>query len=190
MSSTLDSEAAFTDRAKQVGLETWVVDKIREKRFATFGKFAFGFPYSPSSADETPLKEFMTKLLDEEPSSDQMSSLRRLFFESHTMALTDVRQRAESNPDPGVPTRKLPTAERIARQKAQEGRLGGLIFNPTTIPSNHLVDLFVDMIETGVLVYVKPEACCNRAQEVEMVKRDLSVSTDAAGLLKKWRPNM
>ena len=67
-----------------------------------------------------------------------------------TMALTDVRQRAESNPDPGVPTRKLPTAERIARQKAQEDRLGGLIFNPTTIPSNHLVDLFVDMIETGV----------------------------------------
>ena len=68
----------------------------REKRFATFGKFAFGFPYSPSSADETPLREFMTKLLDEEPSSDQMSSLRCLFFESHTMALTDVRQRAES----------------------------------------------------------------------------------------------
>ena len=145
---------------------------------------AFGFPYSPSSADETPLREFMTKLLDEEPSSDQMSSLRRLFFESHTRALTDVRRRAENNPDPGVPTRKLPTAERIARQKAQEDRLGGLIFNPTTIPSNHLVDLFVDMIETGVLVYVKPEACCNRAQEVEMVKRDLSVSTDAAGLLK------
>ena len=184
MSSTLDSEAAFTDRAKQVGLESGVVDKIREKRFATFGKFAFGFSYSPSSADETPLREFMTKLLDEEPSSDQMSSLRRLFFESHTMALTDVGQRAESNPDPGVPTRKLPTAERIARQKAQEGRLGGLVFNPTTIPSNHLVDLFVDMIETGILVYVKPEACCNRAQEVEMVKKDPSVSTDAAGLLK------
>ena len=58
------------------------------------------------------------------------------------------------------------------------------MFNPTTIPSNHLVDLFVDMIETGILVYVKPEACCNRAQEVEMVKKDPSVSTDAAGLLK------
>ena len=56
MSSTLDSEAAFTDRAKQVGLESWVVDKIREKRFAAFGKFAFGFSYSPSSADETPLR--------------------------------------------------------------------------------------------------------------------------------------
>ena len=80
MSSTLDSEAAFTDRAKQVGLESWVVDKIREKRFATIGKIALGFSYSPSSADETPLREFMTKLLDEEPSSDQMSALRRVFF--------------------------------------------------------------------------------------------------------------
>ena len=184
MSATLDLEATFTDRAKQVGLEGWVVDKIKEKRFATFGKLAFGFAYSPNSADEAPLRDFMTKLLDEPPSDDQMASFRRLFFESHTMALTDVRLRSESSPDPATPTRKLPTAERVARQKAQEARLGGLVFNPSTIPSNHLVDLYVDMIETGILTYVKPEACCNRAQEVEMVKKDVSVSTDAAGLLK------
>ena len=118
MSSTLDSEAAFSDRATQVGLEKWVIDKIKEKRFATFGRLAFGFAYSPNSADERPLKEFLTGLLDEVPSDDQMASLRRLFFEAHTMALTDVRQRVESSPDPSVATRKLPTAERVSRQQA------------------------------------------------------------------------
>ena len=138
MSSTLDSEAAFIDRAQQIGLERWVIDKIRQKKFATFGRLAFGFAYSPQSSDEAPLREFLTNLLDEAPSDDQLASLRRLFFESHTMALTDVRQRVESNPDPSVATRKLPTAERVARQQAQEKRLGGLVFNPTTIPSNHL----------------------------------------------------
>ena len=63
-------------------------------------------------------------LLDEEPSSDQLASLRRLFFEAHAMALTDVRLRAESSPDPAVATCKLPTAERVARQQAQERNWG------------------------------------------------------------------
>jgi hypothetical protein len=124
MSSTLDSEAAFTDRAKQIGLETWVIDKIKEKKFATFGRLAFGFAYSPQSSDEKPLRDFLAGLLDEEPSSDQLASLRRLFFEAHTMALTDVRLRAESSPDPAVATCKLPTAERVARQQAQERNWG------------------------------------------------------------------
>ena len=63
------------------------------------------------------------------------------------MALTDVRHRSEATPDPAQATRKLPTAERVARQKAQQ------VFNPNTIPANHLVDLFVDMVETGILQY-------------------------------------
>ena len=56
------------------------------------------------------------------------------------MALTDVRLRIESSPDPAASTRKLATAERVARQKEQEARLGGIIFTPETTPSNHLVD--------------------------------------------------
>ena len=65
------------------------------------------------------------------------------------MALTDVRLRIESSPDPAASTRKLATAERVARQKEQEARLGGIIFTPETTPSNHLVDLYVEMLETG-----------------------------------------
>ena len=184
MSSTLDSEAAFSERAEQIGVEKWVIDKFKDKKFATYGKLAFGFSYAPQSSDDTPLKNFVTNVLGEDPSEDQLASLRRLFFEAHTMALHDVRHRSEATPDPSQATRKLPTAERVARQKAQQSRLGGLIFNPTTIPSNHLVDLYVDMVETGILAYVKPENCCSRAQEVESVKRDPAVSTDFSGMLK------
>eukprot|EP00435_Cladocopium_sp_Y103_P034112 s3081_g8.t1 len=184
MSSTLDSTAAFTDRAEQIGVEKWIVDKFTTKKFATFGKLAFAFPYSPQSADDAPFKRFLTELLETAPSDDQMAALRRLFFESHTMALTDVRLRTESNPDPAQATRKMPTAERIARQQEQEKRLGGLVFDPNTIPSNHLVDMFVDMVETGILTYVRAESCCSRAQEVDSIKKDPAVSTDASGLLK------
>ena len=184
MSSTLDSEAAFSARAEQIGIEQWVIDKFKAKRFATFGKLAFAFTYAPQSADDTPLKNFVASVLEEEAGEDQLASIRRLFFEAHTMALTDVRHRSEATPDPAQATRKLPTAERVARQKAQQARLGGLVFNPNTIPANHLVDLFVDMVETGILSYIKAEHCCSRAQEVEAVKRDPAVSTDAAGMLK------
>ena len=121
---------------------------------------------------------------EEEPAPDQMASLRRQFFESHTMALTDARQRVEAQPDPSMATRKMATAERVARQKEQETRLGGLVFTPETTPANHLVDLFVEMGESGVLSYIKPEQCCSRAQEIQAIKKDVAVSTDASGMLK------
>ena len=182
--ASLDSEAAFGDRAEKIGIEKWIVDKFRAKKFGTFGKLAFAFPYTPQSADDTPLRAFITTVVEEEPGPDQMSAIRRLFFEAHTMALTDVRHRAEATPDVTQAVRKLPTAERVARQKAQQARLGGLVFTPNTIPANNLVDQFVEMVESGLLTYVKPEHCCSRAQEIEAVKRDPTVSTDASGMLK------
>jgi hypothetical protein len=87
-------------------------------------------------------------------------------------------------PDPAMATRKMATAERVARQREQQGRLGGLVFTPETIPANHLVDLFVEMCESGILSYIKPEQCCSRAQEVHSIKKDPTVSTDSSGMLK------
>eukprot|EP00435_Cladocopium_sp_Y103_P041033 s2882_g11.t1 len=182
--STLESEAAFKERAAQIGVDDKYIQKFVEKRFASFGRFGFAVPYSPHLADESPLRNFLFELLEEEPSLDQVSCMRRLFFESHAMSLTDARQRVEAAPDPGTAVKRLATAERVARQKEQEQRLGGLIFTPDTTPSNHLVDLFIEMSETGVLSYIKPEQCCSRAQEVNSMRRDPTVSTDSSGMLK------
>lgn len=189
-SSTLESEAAFVERAKQVGVDQWLIDKIVEKNFARFGRFAFSVAYTPQHPDDRPFKTFIQSLAEADVDDDQFASLRRLFFEAHTMALADVRSRVEATPDPAVATKKLPTAERVSRQADQEQRLGGIIFNPDTIPSNHLVDLFVEMCETGVLTYVKPEQCCSRALEVNSIKKDPAISTDASGMLKMGsKPN-
>ena len=182
--STLESTAAFKDRARQIGVEDRYIDKFVSKNFAAFGRYAFAIVYSPQHTDETPLINFLNDLLEEQPSADQLACMRRLFFKSHSMALTDVRLRVEGGPDPAAVSRKLATAERVARQQEQMTRLGGIVFTPETTPSTHLVDLFVEMLELGVLSYVKPELCCSRAQEVSAVKKDPAVSTDAAGLLK------
>ena len=184
-SSTLESEVTFRERAGQIGLDKAVVDQLVTKKLGTYGKLAFAVAYSPHQADDKPLRDLLTSITGvDPPADDQLSALRRLFFESHTMALSDVRQRVESSPDPAAATRKLPTAERVSRQKEQEARLGGLVFTPETIPANCLVDSFVEMTELGILQYVKPEQCCSRAQEINSIKRDNAVSTDASGLLK------
>ena len=191
MASSLESEAAFVDRASKIGVEEWIVDRLKAMQLATFGNFAFAVAYSPQSANDTMFKEFVADLLQAEPDASQLATLRRLFFERHARAecharaLVDVRSRVESNADPSATQRHLPTAERVARQSAQEAKLGGLIFTPDTIPSHHVVDMFVEMCETGILVYVKPELCCSRAQETQTMKRDSAISTDASGLLTK-----
>ena len=183
-SSALESTAAFAERAKAIGVEQWIIQKFQEKHMDTYGRFAFAITYSPQHPNDKPLVDFVESVVEQEVGADQMATLRRLFFEAHTLALADVRSRVETSADPAVPTRKLPTAERVARQKAQENKLGGLIFNPDTIPSNNLVDVFVDMMETGVFSYVKAEQCCSRAQEVSLMKRDPTIATDSSGLLK------
>lgn len=161
-----------------------MVDKFIAKEFASFGRFAFAINHNPQSSDERPFKNFIDDLLDAEATPAQLAVLRRLFFEAHTMAVVEVRSRVESTPDQSSTSKKLPTAERLARQAEQQKKLGGIVFTPETIPSNHLVDLFVEMYENGILTYVKPEQCCSRAQEVLVVKKDTSITTDSSGLLK------
>ena len=183
-SSTLDSTAAFEDRAKAFGVESWLLDKLREQHLNTFGSFAFSVARNPQVQNDKPFVDFMQALAETELEPNQMAVLRRLFFESHTLALADVRMRVESSPDPTAASRRLPAAERLARQEAQQKRLGGVIFNPDTIPSNHLVDTFVEMLEQNTLQYVKPEQCTSRAQEVSAVKKDPTIATDSQGMLK------
>ena len=165
--STLDLETAFEGRAAQIGIEDHYVEKFVEKKFAAFGRCAFAAVYSPNRTDEVPPRRFLNDLLVEDPSSDQLACMRRLFFESHTMALTDAHQRAEASPDPLLATRRLATAQCVATQKDQETRLGGLVFTPETTPSNHLVGLFVDMRESGALAYIKPGAVLQQSPRGE-----------------------
>ena len=52
------------------------------------------------------------------------------------------------------------------------------------MPSNKLVDQFVEMLESGVLVYLPPDACTSWAQEIQCVKKDAAISLDGAGTLR------
>lgn len=111
-----------------------------------------------------------------------MAPLRRLFWESHTLALAELKQKSEHGSD-GV-MKKLPTAERKARADNQRARLTGVVWGPETEPSHQLVDRFVAMVEENVVSYVKPELCTSRSMEVLNSKSHQTFALSSDGNLK------
>ncbi|OLQ01053.1 hypothetical protein AK812_SmicGene16199 [Symbiodinium microadriaticum] len=91
--SELDSEVEFKRGALQLGVTASNIDSLVASGFKTFGQFAFSVPYQPGSADESPLVELLTSSLSGEPEAGQLSCLRRLFWESHGLAVRDLRLR-------------------------------------------------------------------------------------------------
>ena len=178
----LESAAEFARRAAALGVSTANVEKLAKAGFDTFGKYAFSVPYNPSSSDETPLRDMLKASLGSDPDAGQLACLRRLFWESHALALADLRYRQEHGSE-GV-AKKLPTAERVHRAKEQKNRLQGLVWGPDSEPSDQLVDRFVQMSEDNVVTYVKPEMCTSRSQEVTHIKDTKGLALNADGSLK------
>ena len=94
------------------------------------------------------------------PSTHQVSCINRLLFEAQALSISDMKSRVEPQVDAAV--RKIPAAERIARQEAQK--------SPETTPSHGIADRLVDMLETGVLQYLEPNKFISRAQEIQSRK--------------------
>ncbi len=179
----LDSTAEFNRRAELLGVSQRLRDALGRQGLNTFGRFAFSVAYSPGQQDETPLTDLATMLNGGVPvNPGEMASLRRLFWESHTLALADLKQKSEHGSE-GV-TKKLPTAERKARSDNQRTRLTGVVWGPESEPSHQLVDRFVTMMEDNVVSYVKPELCTSRSMEVLNSKFQQTFSLSSDGNLK------
>ena len=121
----LDSTAEFERRADLLGVSQLIRDALRHQGLNTFGRFAFSVAYSPGQQDETPLTDLAAQINGGVAlAPGPMASLRRLFWESHTLALAELKQKSEHGSD-GV-MKKLPTAERKARADNQRARLTGV----------------------------------------------------------------
>ena len=178
----LESVAEFKRRASALGVTDVHLKALLSAGFDTFGKFAFSVPYVPGAADEKPLVDLLKKTFAAEPRDAELACLRRLFWESHALALADLKQRQEHGSD--NVTKKLPTAQRVARAQEQKKCLSGIIWGPDTEPSDQLVDRFVQMAEDNAVVYVKPELCASRSQEILQVKQAKNFAIGSDGNLK------
>ena len=180
--SGLDSKHAFSSRALEVGMQEDLLEKLKGAGLDTFGSLAFSSDATPTSNTEEKFKKAVQDLILVEVAPAEMIPLRRLWFEAHAMVLSDIRSRTERT-EADQP-RKMPLAERLARIDKQKKELKGLIIDASVEPSHGLVDKFQNMIEDGCLLYVGPEKCMSREEEITKEKKESALSIDHAGGLK------
>lgn len=182
----LDSSAVFLARVEEIGLNRAEIAKLKADGLDTYGKLAFACNYVPGQAQEQPLLDLCARICEVVPAPpDRIPLIRRIFFESYTLAAADLRTKLEKKDDDQP--RKLAQAERSARYTAQVTRLGGLGLVGELEPSHTLVDLVFQMLDDNQMKYVRWEQCTKRDQELMGIRSDPTWKPDATGVIREVR---
>ena len=178
----MDSAAAFKERALKLGLPEASITRLSDAKLATFGQFAFISSFQPGSADEQPLIDALTKILTVEPGPAELASWRRLYFECHTAAMTELKTRLERKDDEAP--RKLLMPERIERLERAKRALSGITIDAQLEPAHRLVDAAVQQAEDSTVRYIPLKDCLSRESELLHSKTELSIEFSADGTMK------
>jgi hypothetical protein len=179
----MDSKAVFAQRIGELGLAAFTNDFIA-KGWDTHGNFAFASTYVPGSADDNRFVAQVVLPLLAAADHVKVTAVRRLFYESYTIMVADLKHRIERTDE--EPARKLPNAERTARGLALQARLGpGVQVCDENECSHALVDRLVQIYDENVLTYVDWSTCTSRLEELSGVRHVKELKTDAAGYVKE-----
>ncbi|CAE7300217.1 kptA [Symbiodinium sp. KB8] len=132
--------------AVEWGMEEATLDVLIASNYKTFGHLAFAVSSSPNTAEEEQVQQWVNTVFARPPTPQQMACIRRALFEAQALSISDMKSRVEPQSD--VLVRKMPVAERIARQTALERRLTGVIFAPETTPGHSVVDRLVQNVKS------------------------------------------
>ena len=184
----LDSVHVFRSRAQSVGLPDSIIAALETGRVNTLSKLAYVSSNQPGGPDDADFVKTMNDLTGYNTTDNLMpagtlSCLRRLWFESHAVSLSEIKSRIERGDD--TPLKKLPLPEREARRKAQQDALVGVKIEKHLEPSHSLIDLLFTMKEEEILRYVEPAQCTCRESELLGVKVDSFLKLDQSGKLQK-----
>ena len=186
--SMVDSKAVFAKRVTELGLEE-LMPQFTEFGWDSFGAFAFAAPMGAGGAvlNEEFLADIVRplfKLSAEAKGPPKTASVRRLFVESHALAIGDLKAKTERTDD--AAPRRLPQAEREVRRKVLDDRLGvGFDVAGDFEPAHFVVDRIVDMVESERVEYIAWDKVAARKQELKMGPAKRKWSADASGALRE-----
>jgi len=149
--SSIDSEAVFFALVAKFGLGNWI-SKFVECGWTTHGSFAFAANYTPGSADDRNLREEVLVKLTGQDDHAILAAVRRLHFESYTQYGQESKRQVEQVHD--LAPRELPVAERHHRLESLKLTYKGLKIVGEVVPSDVVVDKYVQMQERGSLMYL------------------------------------
>ena len=92
----MESVANFTSRAKEIGMAEGLIDAMKDNGVNTFSKLAYICPSNPTSGDDSKLKEALEALIERALTPVEMISIRQLWFESYTFAMTELEERVNA----------------------------------------------------------------------------------------------
>eukprot|EP00435_Cladocopium_sp_Y103_P063621 s123_g25.t1 len=179
---SLESKAAWEARARAIGAPEGFIIELQNGNSDSFGQWAFCCSCDQNSLDDTPMKEAVQTLIGRDVTPQEMVLCRRLYFEGRTYAISDMQSRIErtSNDKP----RTMPLAERMARIERQKGDLVGVTWTAELELAHKLVDKIVAMQEDGNLLFIPPNACVSRVQEIQQEKHEVALTFDANGSIR------
>lgn len=179
---TMDSAAAFKERAKVLGISPEAITKLSDAKLATFGQFAFLSSFQPGSTDEQPFVDSLTKVLGTTPEAPELACWRRLYYECHTAAMSELRCRLERKEDDGP--RKLLMPERVERLERAKRKLVGITIDNQLEPAHRLVDLAVQQAEDATLRYIPLKDCLSREAELQHSRTEPAIEFQPDGTMK------
>ena len=183
-----DSEAVFIQRCREIGFEEQDITNLRGKKLTTMSRFAFACNYSPSASDESPLVGLAKEIYGHDPSTIEMSFVRRLFNEAYVNVASDIKSKAETTDE--TPIRRLAPAERSERLKQQQQRLKGVNIAGPLEPGDSLIDRCISIYESDRIQYVDWQSAVSREHELLTgSKKDSQLTFDGSGVLKLQKTN-
>ena len=147
--SVVNSKAVFLKALKDIGLEVHA-DRMEEMGYTTYGELAYAFNFSPGNPSDEAFDNALVIPLFGTATSTKKNLLRRLHFESYTVAM-HACQNLTSKAEDEVKPAKLPTPERTARMEVLKGKYPGIQIEGELDPSFALIDKLHTMKVSGEL---------------------------------------
>lgn len=178
----LDSRVAFQSRAIEFGIPQTEVDALAAGGIETYAQYAFCTAYQPGTGSDDTLFEHLETVLGTRPTGATAAHYRRLFFESHSMALKDLQSRLERSDTSEV--KILPLAEKAQRIEDLRRRLPGVMLSSSLEPSHALIDRAVHQFEENCIKLIELHQCTSRESEIQNEKTMPQLTFDATGNIK------
>ena len=159
---SVDSRACFEERVNELELGAHLA-RLFELGWTTHGRFAFSSDYVPGSGDSTQFNlDVVIPVLGRDDHPDK-ALLRRLFFDSYTLSVNELRRRLERSSD--LAPLPVPDVEREKRRQRVQDRLRGLRLEGELEPSHKLQDLAFAWQDRNRVQPIAWEQCTKRESE-------------------------
>ena len=158
MATLLKSEAAFEERARECGLPSEELERLKAAGIKTISLLAFSTCAPGAQPSEDQLRALLRPLAPESLGVGVVAAIRHLMFECQTLCLAHVKASVEGS--------ELAPAERTTRILNQKAKMQGLTLVGQLECSYASYDYVGAMLEKDSPLYLEPHRFDTRAAEV------------------------